>query len=77
MTGGKLVELSDDVVAGAEKGMEMELSAQADGELRQLRQFNNTLAGMQEDLYVTEIDENELRYYMDNLGMLSFSEQSE
>lgn len=76
MTGGKLVPFAEDVANDAEKGMNDRLQDEKDAQLRELRETNNLLKGLGDSNDFSKIDEQELRYYIQNSGMLAFDQMS-
>ena len=72
MTGGKLVDFAEETVDDAEKGMNDRLQEEKDSQLRELRETNNLLKGLEDSNDFSKIDEQELRFYIQNSGMLAF-----
>jgi hypothetical protein len=72
MTGGKLVDFAEETVDDAEKGMNDRLRDEQDAQLRELRATNNLLKGLGDSNDFSKIDEQELRFYIQNSGMLAF-----
>lgn len=76
MTGGKLVDFAEETVDDAEKGMNDRLRDEQDAQLRELRATNNLLKGLGDSNDFSKIDEQELRFYIQNSGMLAFDQMS-